>query len=68
MTVKLSELNRGDVFLTKDSKLYVFDYKETDGTIMCRRFTDKYYSVLLRANLSVYKMDSLKQYLVENIF
>lgn len=58
--VKLADLHCGDVFLTKTSKLMVVDYRETDGKIMCRRYSDRYYAELLNANMQVYHMDDMK--------
>ena len=57
--VKLSELKHGDVFLTKTSKLLVFDYIETDGTIIARRVSDRYHSEVFRHYTEVYKVSSI---------
>lgn len=58
--VELRDLKHGDVFLTKTSKLLVFDYIETDGTIIARRVSDRYYSEVFKHYTEVYKVTGLR--------
>lgn len=57
--VELRDLKHGDVFLTKTSKLLVFDYIETDGTIITHRLSDKYYTEVFKHYTEVYKVSSV---------
>lgn len=57
--VKLSELKHGDIFLTDKSKLLVFGWRETDGTIIAYRYTNKYYSEVLKSYTTVFKVSSI---------
>jgi hypothetical protein len=57
--VKISDLRPGDIFLTKTSKLLVFGWKETDGTIIAYRFSDKYYTEVLKDTAMVYRMANI---------
>ena len=57
--VKISDLRPGDVFLTKTSKLLVFGWNDMDGTIVAYRFSDKYYTEVLKDTAMVYQMDNI---------
>ena len=57
--VKLSDLKHGDVFLTDKSKLLVFGWRETDGTIIAYRYTDRYYTEVLKSRATVFKVSSI---------
>ena len=57
--VELATLKNGDVFLTKTSKLLVFDYVEADGTIITHRLSDRYYTEVFRHYTEVYKVSSV---------
>ena len=57
--VKLADLRPGDVFLTKTSKLYIFDWRDSDKTVIARRYADKHYLDCLSASTLVYLMKEL---------
>lgn len=57
--VKLADLHHGDVFLTKSSKLYIFDWRDDDKTVIARRYADKYHLDCLSASSLVYLMEEL---------
>ena len=57
--VKLADLRNGDVFLTKTSKLLVFVFREPDGTVCARRYSDQYYLETLKDSTLVYLMEEL---------
>lgn len=57
--VKLADLRHGDVFLTKTSKLLVFEWHEPDGMVIAHRYSDKYYLETLKESMFVYLMEEL---------
>ena len=57
--VKLSDLRHGDIFLTKTSKLLIFDWRDADGIICARRYSDQYYLETLKGSTLVYLMEEL---------
>ena len=57
--VKLADLRNGDVFLTKTSKLLVFEWRDADGIVCARRYSDQYYLETLKDSTLVYLMEEL---------
>ena len=56
---ELLDLRHGDVFLTKTSKLLVFDWRDPDGTVYARRYSDHHYLETLKGSTLVYLMEEL---------
>ena len=56
--VKLSTLRPGTVFLTKSSKLLVYQFRDGDQVVAIR-YSDEYYTELVKTDAMVYVMDNL---------
>ncbi len=56
--VKLSTLRPGTAFLTKTSKLLVYQFRDGDEVIVSR-YSDEYYYETLKGSTMVYVMDNL---------
>ncbi len=56
--VKLSTLRPGTAFLTKSSKLLIYQFRDGDQ-VVASRYSDEYYTELIKADAMVYVMDNL---------
>ena len=56
--VKLSTLRPGTAFLTKSSKLLIYMFRD-GAEIVASRYSDEYYTEVLKADTMVYVMDNL---------
>lgn len=50
----LKDLQAGEVFITKQSKIMRVEWHETDGTTICSRYVDGRYFELIKSTTEVY--------------
>lgn len=53
----LKDLQAGEVFITKQSKIMRVEWHETDGTTICTRLTDKYHYETIKSSAEVFLME-----------
>lgn len=50
----LKDLQAGEVFITKQSKIMRVEWHETDGTTICSRYVDERYLEPIKSTTEVY--------------